>query len=170
MFKPAVFSRNIFWNLKSSCRCGAIKHITQKDEVAYHLKDSDAKMLFCFEGNNTLPMGKEGFKGFKKVDSCLEFITITADPKSTSNFKNSITLNKFIESEAGTFKTVETKAEDTAVIINTSGTTGRPKGAELSHANLFSNAEVCKGVFKMKDDDITLSVLPLFHILDKHIL
>jgi long-chain acyl-CoA synthetase len=52
---------------------------------------------------------------------------------------------------------------DTAVILYTSGTTGQPKGAELSHSNIIMNAFVVRELFKHSDDDIQLVALPLFH-------
>jgi long-chain acyl-CoA synthetase len=52
---------------------------------------------------------------------------------------------------------------DTAVILYTSGTTGRPKGAELTHANLRSNAEACVRLFGLDQRSVVLGVLPLFH-------
>jgi long-chain acyl-CoA synthetase len=54
-------------------------------------------------------------------------------------------------------------ADDTAVILYTSGTTGKPKGAELTHANLRRNVEVAAGLFDLGDDGVTLGALPLFH-------
>jgi long-chain acyl-CoA synthetase len=52
---------------------------------------------------------------------------------------------------------------DTAVILYTSGTTGAPKGAELTHVNLTRNAEVSAGLFGLDGEAITLGALPLFH-------
>jgi len=53
---------------------------------------------------------------------------------------------------------------DTAVILYTSGTTGQPKGAELSHANLASNAEVMAAdLVRVGPEDIVFGGLPLFH-------
>ena len=52
---------------------------------------------------------------------------------------------------------------DTAVILYTSGTTGTPKGAELTHANLKLNCEVSRGLFDLGADAVTLGALPLFH-------
>ncbi len=52
---------------------------------------------------------------------------------------------------------------DTAVIFYTSGTTGRPKGAMLSHLNLLSNAGACAETFGVNERDRFCCVLPLFH-------
>ena len=57
-----------------------------------------------------------------------------------------------------------TGPEDTAVIIYTSGTTGQPKGAELSHFQLYMSCTVATETFGAIPQDVTLAVLPLFHI------
>jgi long-chain acyl-CoA synthetase len=57
----------------------------------------------------------------------------------------------------------ERRPADTAVILYTSGTTGAPKGAELTHANLGRNAEVATRLFDLDADSMTLGSLPLFH-------
>jgi long-chain acyl-CoA synthetase len=59
--------------------------------------------------------------------------------------------------------TVEREPDDTAVILYTSGTTGKPKGAELTHANLTGNVDVCLDLFDLGPDAVTLGALPLFH-------
>ncbi|HEY3183113.1 MAG TPA: AMP-binding protein, partial [Gaiellaceae bacterium] len=57
----------------------------------------------------------------------------------------------------------ERDPDDTAVILYTSGTTGTPKGAELTHANLARNAEVALQLFGLEPDSVILGSLPLFH-------
>ncbi len=52
---------------------------------------------------------------------------------------------------------------DTAVILYTSGTTGTPKGAELTHANLRRNVEVVAQMLALEDHDVIFGALPLFH-------
>ena len=55
--------------------------------------------------------------------------------------------------------------DDDAVILYTSGTTGRPKGAELTHAGLVRNAELtARTLLKNKPDDVMMGCLPLFHV------
>ncbi|MEZ5427323.1 MAG: long-chain fatty acid--CoA ligase [Pyrinomonadaceae bacterium] len=132
-------------------------------EIAYHLADSDAKAYFCFEGTADLPLGEEGFKGFSETPACENFILLTADEKSVSPFENTKTLNEFIDGRSAEFQTERTAAEDTAVILYTSGTTGKPKGAELTHLNMVLNARLCDTMYPRKEDDIHLITLPLFH-------
>jgi long-chain acyl-CoA synthetase len=59
---------------------------------------------------------------------------------------------------------VPTSSEDTAVLLYTSGTTGRPKGAELTHLQLFLNANTSGALFGFGPDDVSLAVVPFFHV------
>ena len=59
---------------------------------------------------------------------------------------------------------VERAAADTAVILYTSGTTGKPKGAELTHGNLTSNVDAFQtDLLHLTEDDVVFGGLPLFH-------
>ena len=54
--------------------------------------------------------------------------------------------------------------DDTAVLVYTSGTTGKPKGAELTHFQLYMNSTIAGGLFGVRGDDVVLAVLPFFHV------
>lgn len=62
------------------------------------------------------------------------------------------------------FKTVARGDDDLAAILYTSGTTGRSKGAMLSHGNLSSNAKVLKDYWAWQKGDVLLHALPIFHV------
>ncbi len=63
------------------------------------------------------------------------------------------------------YEVADAADEDTAVILYTSGTTGHPKGAELTHGNLRSNTEVCRDeIVHAGPDDVIFGGLPLFHV------
>ena len=59
--------------------------------------------------------------------------------------------------------TVERERDDLAALLYTSGTTGKPKGAMLTHANLFSNAQVLHEAWGFRAGDVLLHMLPIFH-------
>lgn len=132
-------------------------------EIAYHLQDSDAKAYFCFQGTPDLPMGQFGWEGFQQVDSCQHFFMITADPAGPSPIEGTKTLGMLMANQPPTFETVMTRADDTAVILYTSGTTGNPKGAELSHSNMLLNARLSDTMYHAAEHDVHLITLPLFH-------
>ncbi len=58
---------------------------------------------------------------------------------------------------------VDRLPDDTAVILYTSGTTGKPKGAELTHRNILRNVEVTVDLFGLDQRAVTLGALPFFH-------
>ena len=62
------------------------------------------------------------------------------------------------------FETVYRDPDELAAILYTSGTTGRSKGAMLSHGNLASNARVLAEAWQWRSDDVLLHVLPIFHV------
>jgi long-chain acyl-CoA synthetase len=134
-------------------------------EVAYHLADSDAKAFFCFQGTPELAIGAEGWAGYEQADGCEHFFLITADPAAESPIDGAETMGRALAGQSPVFDSVVTEATDTAVILYTSGTTGQPKGAELSHANMVTNALTCHRLFGEHPDghDVHLLTLPLFH-------
>jgi long-chain acyl-CoA synthetase len=132
-------------------------------EIAYHLDDSDAKAYFCFQGAADLPMGEFGFEAFNQTETCEHFILINANPLEKSPFENTKTFAEFIGNQPTEFESVDTNPDDTAVILYTSGTTGQPKGAELSHLNVVLNARLSDTMYPKHPHDVTLIALPLFH-------
>jgi long-chain acyl-CoA synthetase len=61
------------------------------------------------------------------------------------------------------YDVAEREPDDTAVLLYTSGTTGKPKGAQLTHQNLIRNVAVSVGIFDLDETAVTLGALPLFH-------
>ncbi len=138
--------------------------LLKKEEIEYHLKDSDAKAYCCFTGTTELPVGETGYDAFKNTTTCEHFFMIMPDAIKPSSIEGTATLSNLMENQSTTFEMYPSNAEDTCVIIYTSGTTGRPKGAELTHSNLLFNAIISGGFMQCNADDVALIVLPLFHI------
>ena len=132
-------------------------------EIAYHLADSDAKAYFCFQGTPDLPMGQFGYEGFQQTPTCEHFFMITIDPAGASPIEGTNTLGRLMYGRPPAFDTVATQADDTAVILYTSGTTGQPKGAELTHSNMILNARLSDSMYPPQPGDVHLITLPLFH-------
>ncbi|MCF1592296.1 long-chain-fatty-acid--CoA ligase [Streptomyces muensis] len=132
-------------------------------EVAYHLEDSGATAYFCFEGTPELPLGETGWTGFSAVDTCAHFFLVTADDRTDSPVPGVLTLARALERMPTEFTSVATDPSDTALILYTSGTTGQPKGAELTHSNVVLNVLTCHRTFGTRPHDVHLVALPLFH-------
>ncbi|HAL82048.1 MAG TPA: long-chain-fatty-acid--CoA ligase, partial [Mucilaginibacter sp.] len=138
--------------------------LLKKDEIEYHLSDSDAKAYFCFAGMPDFPLGEIGYAAFSAVKECRHFFMITPKPGMSSTIEGTQTLSDLMAEQSPAFEMHQSNAEDTCVIIYTSGTTGKPKGAELTHSNLLLNAVGICDLMENDADDVGLIVLPLFHI------
>src|SRR5579859_2530270 len=76
-----------------------------------------------------------------------------------------VTFPDLLASADPDFAVADRADQDTAVILYTSGTTGHPKGAELTHTNLISNTEVSRSdIVRSGPDDVIFGGLPLFHV------
>jgi len=116
-------------------------------EVAYYLGDSGAGLVFAWHA-----FAAEAQAGAEQVSA--ELIVV-----DEADFPDLL-------ASAGPAEDVaDRQDEDTAVILYTSGTTGHPKGAELTHGNLISNTEVARtDIVRARPEDVIFGGLPLFHV------
>jgi long-chain acyl-CoA synthetase len=138
-------------------------------EIAYHLSDSDAKAVFVFEGTDELPLAQAVKGGFDQVETCKDLIVMAKDPAGSSPLPHHKSLGQIIFDKSDKFETYPTAPNDTCAILYTSGTTGQPKGAELTHLNIWSNSVVTYSIhlpmLDLTDGEqkTCLITLPLFH-------
>ena len=115
-------------------------------EVAFYLKDSGATHLFAWHD-----FGEAATQGAEEAGT----ETILVKPGEFEQLVMNAPRAEEDEPRSG---------EDTAVILYTSGTTGTPKGAELSHDNLRENCTVtARTLIGITETDVILGALPLFH-------
>lgn len=164
-FFPIVY----YGILKTGAAVVPLSILFKEREIEYHLRDSDAKAVFVFEGTPELPMLASVKAGFDKVDSCEHLIVMTADLMAPSPHPEHKTLTQITFDKSEKFETFPTDAHDTCAILYTSGTTGQPKGAELTHVNIMTNVTTTY-LLHLPELDFTdgqqktcLITLPLFH-------
>ena len=145
--------------LKAGATVVPLNVLFKRGEVEYHLDDSDATALIVWEG-----FLEEAAAGFKGANRCSHLLVAQMPGSATQLPEGALPLNGLLADNPPAFDTVPTMPDDTAVILYTSGTTGRPKGAELSHFNMFFNAYIgAEKVLRVGDEEVGLAVLPLFH-------
>ncbi len=159
------FSSVYFGILKAGAAVVPLNVLLKAREVAYHLTDSDAKAYFAFEGTAELPIGQTAWEGFQATEGCGEFFLIGAGGTPWAGDGTPESYAAAVAEQPVTFRTVERDEDDTAVVLYTSGTTGRPKGAELRHRNVYDNALTGTDLFASDPEhpDTYLCTLPLFH-------
>jgi long-chain acyl-CoA synthetase len=114
-------------------------------EVEFYLADPQARLLLAWH-----EVGEAARSGAAQSDT--ECLIVEPDA-----------FRELLESAEPLPRAAERAPNDTAVILYTSGTTGQPKGAELTHRNLTANAEVSGQLFSLSSEDVILGALPLFH-------
>ncbi len=119
--------------------------LLKRREVTFYLSDSGAKSLFAWEG-----FAEAAEAGAEEAGA--ECILV-----KPGEFEQQLGAAEAVTEVA------DVDDDDTAVILYTSGTTGTPKGAELTHGNLTRNAEGSRNLFGLGREAITLGALPLFH-------
>lgn len=150
--------------LKAGAVVVPLSVLLKKDEIVYHLADSEAKAYFCFTGTPDLPIGQMGHQAFDETPGCEHFFLIMPQATDAPGIAGASTLGSLMAGQSPQGQSFAGGAEDTAIIIYTSGTTGRPKGAELTHSNLLQNAILSADLVGIQSSDNLLIVLPLFHI------
>ena len=122
----------------------------RESEIEYFLGNAEPSVVVCASKN------LDWVKRAADKAGCPHVFTLDEDRTGT--------LLEAAGSLPQTFKTVQRKPDDLAAILYTSGTTGRSKGAMLSHGNLAANARTLHEYWGWREDDVLLHMLPIFHV------
>jgi long-chain acyl-CoA synthetase len=119
--------------------------LLKRREIAFYLQDSGARVLFAWHG-----FAEDAQAGASEAGA--EFVLI--EPGA---------FERTVGEASPRTEVRDCSPGDTAVILYTSGTTGTPKGAELTHTNLLGNCETAASLFGLGRNGVVLGALPLFH-------
>ena len=126
-------------------------------EVAYHLQDSDSVVIIAWEG-----MAAAALAAVEKVPTC-RVVVVTAD-RAAAPPDGALAFFALMAAADPIDDLAATMPDDPAVLLYTSGTTGAAKGAQLSHFNMYYNAEYSgTRLLPLGPDTVALVTLPLFH-------
>ena len=125
-----------------------INLVAQRSQLAYIVGHCDCKVLFT-----SIQSEKALAEALVEVTRPVEIIVFDVDAPSL-----------FVESELPPGELEDVAPEDPALLMYTSGTTGTPKGALLTHANLLASASAVAAWHSLTPKDRCLSSLPIYHI------
>jgi long-chain acyl-CoA synthetase len=173
------FTIAYFGVLYAGCVAVPLNTLLVANEVAFQLEDSDARALIVHA--QTVAVGVEATQ---RVPGCRQIYTVGVETVGIEA-ASSMAVSHVPASRVAAAKRFEeviqsgpaadlaqTAGDDTAIILYTSGTTGKPKGAELTHSGLYLNAQLVAernfgrwpdNIVVLRPEDVGLAALPLYH-------
>jgi len=123
------------------------------DEVDYAVNDCGAKVLFV--GTELMPT-IEGIRG--NLTTVKEIVTVTPDGAEGDEYEAWLAASEPLD------RPDETSTDDVCLVMYSSGTTGRPKGVMLTHANMIEHTDNAHEGWGFEDGDKSMVAMPLFHV------
>ncbi|MFS0782955.1 fatty acid--CoA ligase family protein [Bacillus sp. 1P06AnD] len=160
------FLIGFFGALRAGATVIPINPIYTADEISFILMNGDVKSVITLDVLAPLMEGVH-----KHLPSAEHFILCEtgkmpegSNLEALSIFPKLHSFSEIAGMGSLQFEEPELNPEEVAVILYTSGTTGKPKGAMLTHRNLFSNAKDVGDYLKITSDDRVITTLPMFHV------
>ncbi|MFQ3543808.1 fatty acid--CoA ligase family protein [Halobacillus rhizosphaerae] len=157
-----LFMIGLYGSLRAGVTVIPINPTYTVDEMSYILKNGDVKAVITMDVL---------LEKFEHMDDGLNVQDYFAADTGTGMSLSESSLNdkmkpftKVVAEGSLHFDRPELDPEDVAVILYTSGTTGKPKGAMLTHRNLYSNASDVADYLQFNNEDRVIAALPMFHV------
>ncbi|MEJ2538720.1 MAG: long-chain fatty acid--CoA ligase [Gemmatimonadota bacterium] len=137
------------------------------EQVAYIFDDSGASLVFV----STRGQMEKALEAASSLDR--EMAVVVFEPGSGPLPDGVVAWSEFLagsdpwDRERVEQEMADIRPESLATVLYTSGTTGEPKGVMLTHRNIYSNVVASGRVLHIRDDDVTVSFLPLSHIFQR---
>jgi long-chain acyl-CoA synthetase len=152
--------------LKAGATVTAISPLHREREVEYQLADSQATTIIAL--NSALPVLEAVWRKTSLKHAIVTSLDEYSQTPSSQNVPlketNVFAFQEFLKTGSTLTKISFDPAEDLAALQYTGGTTGTAKAAMLTHRNLVANAVAFAAQIKATEQDVFLTVLPLFHI------
>ena len=161
-----------FGILKAGAVVVPLNVMLKPPEIAFHLTDSGVKLLISWQG-----ILADAIKGAELAGVGTIYAVghpspaagpgPAAGPALAAGPGDPVRVRPFerlLDVAADGYPLAPRAMTDTAVVVYTSGTTGRPKGAMLTHIQLYMNADIPGRLFGVRPDDVVITAVPLFHV------
>jgi long-chain acyl-CoA synthetase len=141
-----------------------VNPIYTADEIGYILNNGDVKAVVALD--MAIPLVEKVHTLMPKIEHYVycETGSVPADFENLSVYPKMKSFTNVVSSGDSSFHGPDLEEDNVAIILYTSGTTGKPKGAMLTHKNLFSNAKDVGEYLKINTEDRVITALPMFHV------
>lgn len=158
-------------SLYATMRLGAtaipINPIYTPDEISYIIRNGDVKVIVALDA--LLPMVEMAVQALPHVEAFIICETTPDVAEKVASLSDAARVKTYLLSQivataSGLLEPLDVLDDDIAIILYTSGTTGTPKGAMLTHGNVYSNARDVASYLGFVADDRIIATLPVFHV------
>ncbi|WP_338753521.1 fatty acid--CoA ligase family protein [Bacillus sp. FJAT-52991] len=157
------FIISLYGALRAGVTVIPINPLYTPDEISYIVNNGDVKAIVLLdilvplvEKMNQYSPLVEQYIVCETNDERAQGVDLTLDKLKT--------FSALLSLGSADYQGPELLDDDVAVILYTSGTTGKPKGAMLTHNNLYSNARDISSYLQISEEDCVITVLPMFHV------
>ena len=144
-----------FGAIAAGCVAVPVNFRLSPAEVAYILSDSSASVVVTTAERFEMVAAEEGSRGAGN------WLLVDGRREGSLSFRDALAVNPVPSPSPAA-------PDDVAVLLYTSGTTGFPKGAMISHRNTLFNVDSCRATLGYGENDVGLLTLPLFHVTGLH--